>query len=162
VITGTELLVGAAMLIGTVGIVVPVLPGLFLVWAATLLWAIEVHSTAGWVVFAIATLLYAAGLVAQYLLPGRRMKRAGVDSRFVAVALVVAVIGFFVIPVVGAAIGFVATIFLLELAKHRSTEVAWRATVHAIKAVGLNIGLELAAAFAIITTWAVAVYLTRP
>ena len=34
--------------------------------------------------------------------------------------------------------------------------------MHAIKAVGLNIGLELATAFAIITTWGVAVYVTRP
>jgi uncharacterized protein YqgC (DUF456 family) len=161
-ITGSNVLVAVLMLIGTVGIVVPVLPGLFLVWAATLLWAIEVHATAGWVVFAIATVLYAGGLVAQYLLPGRRMKRAGVDSRFVALALVVAVVGFFVIPVIGAAIGFVLTIFLLELAKHHDRGVAWRSTVHAIKAVGLNIGIELAAAFAIISTWAVAVYLTRP
>lgn len=161
-ITGSNVLVGIAMLVGTVGIVVPVLPGLFLVWAATLLWAIEVHSTAGWVVFAIATLLYAGGLVAKYVLPGRQMKRAGVDSRFVAVALVVAVIGFFVIPVIGAAIGFVATIFLLELGKHHSRGAAWRATLHAIKAVGLNLGLELATAFAIIMTWAVGVYLTRP
>ncbi len=90
------------------------------------------------------------------------MKRAGVDSRFVAVALVVAVVGFFVIPVIGAPIGFVTAIFLLELAKHHDRGAAWRATVHAIKAVGLNIGLELATAFAIITTWGVAVYLTRP
>ncbi len=161
-ITGSNVLVAVMMLVGTVGIVVPVLPGLFLVWAATLLWAIEVHSTAGWVVFAIATLLYAVGIVAQYLLPGRRMKRAGVDSRFVAVALVVAVVGFFVIPVIGAPIGFVTAIFLLELAKHHDRRAAWRATVHAIKAVGLNLGIELATAFAIITTWGVAVYLSRP
>jgi hypothetical protein len=160
VTTGSNVLVALVMLVGTVGIVVPVLPGLFLVWAATLLWAIEVHSTTGWVVFAIATVLYAVGIVAQYLLPGRRMKRAGVDSRFVAAALVVAVVGFFLIPVIGAPIGFVATIFLLELVKHRDRRSAWRATVHAIKAVGLNIGLELATAFAIITTWGVAVYLT--
>ena len=78
--TGSNVLVGIAMLVGTVGIVVPVLPGLFLVWAATLLWAIEVHSTAGWVVFAIATLLYAGGVVAKYVLPGRRMKRGGNTS----------------------------------------------------------------------------------
>ena len=161
-ITGSNVLVAVVMVVGTVGIVVPVLPGLCLVGAATLLWAIEVHYTAGWVVFAIATLLYAAGIVAQYLLPGRQMKRAGVDSRFVAVALVVAVVGFFVIPVIGAPIGFVTAIFLLELAKHHDRRAAWRATVHAIKAVGLNIGLELATAFAIITTWGVAVYLTRP
>ena len=56
-ITGSNVLVAVAMLVGTVGIVVPVLPGLFLVWAAPLLWAFEVHSTAGWVVFEIATIL---------------------------------------------------------------------------------------------------------
>lgn len=159
--TGTNVLVAIAMLVGTVGIVVPVLPGLFLVWAATLLWAFEDTSSARWVVLAITTVLYAGGIVAQYLLPGRRMKRAGVDSRIVALALVAAVIGFFVIPVIGAGIGFVGTIFLLELAKHHDRGAAWRATGHALRAVALNIGLELATAFAIITTWAVAVYLTR-
>ena len=35
---------------------------------------------------------------------------------------------------------------------------AWQA----VRAVALNIGIELATAFAIIATWAVAVYLTRP
>lgn len=160
-ITGTNVLVAMIMLVGTVGIVVPVLPGLFLVWAATLLWAVEDTSSARWVVLAVATVLYAGGVVARYLLPGRRMKRAGVDSRIVALALVVAVVGFFVIPVIGAAIGFVATIFLLELLTHHDRGLAWRATGHALRAVALNIGIELATAFAIITTWALAVYLTR-
>ncbi|MEO7446987.1 MAG: DUF456 domain-containing protein [Humibacillus sp.] len=159
--TGTNVLVAIAMVVGTVGIVVPVLPGLFLVWAATLLWAFEDTTSARWVVLGIATLLYAGGVVAQYLLPGRRMKRAGVDSRIVALALVVAVVGFFVIPVIGAPIGFVGTIFALELVKHHDRGTAWRATSHALRAVALNIGIELATAFAIITTWAVAVYLTR-
>ena len=59
-------------------------------------------------------------------------------------------------------LGFVLAIYLLELAKHREHRSAWRATGHAIRAVGLNIGIELVTAFAIITTWAVAVYLTRP
>jgi len=161
VITGSNVLVAVMMLVGTVGIVVPVLPGLFLVWAATLLWALEDSSSARWVVLAIATLLYAGGVVAQYLLPGRRMKRAGLDSRIVALALVVAVVGFFVVPVIGAAIGFVGTIFVLELVKHHDRGVAWRATGHALRAVALNIGIELATAFAIMLTWGVAVYRTR-
>ena len=161
-ITGVNVLVFLAMLVGTVGIVVPVLPGLFLVWAATLVWALERQDAAGWVVFGIASALYAGGIVMQYLVPGRRMKRAGVDSWVVAVALAVAVVGFFVVPVVGGPLGFILAIYLLELAKHREHRSAWRATSHAIRAVGLNIGIELVTAFAIITTWAVAVYLTRP
>jgi hypothetical protein len=162
VITATNVLVLLAMLVGTVGIVVPVLPGLFVVWGATLVWAFERQDGPGWVVFAISTALYAVGLVAQYLVPGRRMKTAGVDGVIVAVALAVAVVGFFVVPVVGAPLGFVLTIYVLELVKHRSHAPAWRATSQAIRAVALNIGIELVTAFAIIATWGVGVYATRP
>jgi len=161
VITGTNVLVFLAMLVGTVGIVVPVLPGLLLVWGATVVWALERQDPVSWVVVGITTALYAAGLVTQYVLPGRRMKRAGVDSRIVACALAVAVVGFFVIPVVGAPLAFVATVYGLERVKHRDHAVARRATGHAIRAVGLNIGIELVTAFAIIATWAIGVYVTQ-
>ena len=106
-ITGSNFVVLLMMVVGTIGIVVPVLPGLLLVWAGTLLYAYEMHDTAGWVVFAVATLLYAAGLVAQYVLPGRRLRAAGVATPVIAVALAVGVLGFFVIPVIGAPIGFI-------------------------------------------------------
>ncbi len=161
-ITATNVLVLVAMIVGTVGIVVPVLPGLIVVWGATLVWAFERQDGPGWLVLGIATLLYAVGLVAQYLLPGRRMRSAGVEAGIVAVALVVAVVGFFVVPVVGGPLGFVLTIYVLERVKRREHAGAWQATVQAIRAVGLNIGIELATAFAIIATWAVAVYVTRP
>jgi hypothetical protein len=90
------------------------------------------------------------------------MKSAGVDGAVVAVALAVAVLGFFVVPVVGAPLGFVLAVYVLELGKHREHGAAWRATGQAIRAVGLNIGIELATAFAIIATWGVAVYVTGP
>jgi uncharacterized protein YqgC (DUF456 family) len=162
VITATNVLVLLAMIVGTVGIVVPVLPGLIVVWGATLVWAFERQDGPGWLVLGITTLLYAAGIVAQYLLAGRRMKTAGVESGIVAVALVVAVVGFFVVPVVGGPLGFVLAIYVLERIKRREHAGAWHATVQAIRAVGLNIGIELATAFAIIATWGVAVYATRP
>ena len=161
-ITATNVLVLLAMLVGTVGIVVPVLPGLLLVWGATLVWAFERQDGPGWLVLGISTLLYAVGLVAQYLVPGRRMKTAGVDGVIVAVALVVAVVGFFVVPVVGAPLGFVLTIYVLERVKHRSHAPAWHATTQALHAVALNIGIELVTAFAMIATWALGVYATRP
>jgi uncharacterized protein YqgC (DUF456 family) len=162
VITATNVIVLLAMLVGTVGIVVPVLPGLFVVWGATLVWAFERQDGPGWLVLGLATVAYAVGLVAQYLLPGRRMRSAGVEGWIVAVALAVAVVGFFVVPVVGAPIGFVVAVYLLERVKHREHGAAWRATTQAMRAVALNVGIELATAFAIIATWAVAVYLTRP
>lgn len=158
----TNALVLLAMIVGTVGIVVPVLPGLVIVWGATLVWAILVQTTAGWVVLGVATVAYVIGLVAQFLIPGRRMKATGVESRVLALALVVAVVGLFVIPGIGAPIGFVGAIYLLERLKHRDHARAWRATRQALHAVMLNIGIELLTALTIITIWAIGVFLTRP
>ncbi|AXG15349.1 DUF456 domain-containing protein [Intrasporangium calvum] len=150
------------MLVGTVGVVVPVLPGLLLVWGATLLWAVTMQSTAGWLTLAVATAIYAAGLVSQYVVPGRRMRATGVDARIIAIALVAGVIGLFVIPVLGAPLGFVGTVYVLERATLRSHQRAWDATRHAVSAVALNVGIELLTAVLIIATWGVGVLVTRP
>ena len=71
---------GLLMVAGLVGIVVPVVPGLLLTVAATLLWAYAHPAPGAWVVFWVAVVLYAAGVVTQYLLPGRKMRREGVGT----------------------------------------------------------------------------------
>jgi uncharacterized protein YqgC (DUF456 family) len=55
VITETNLLILVAMLVGTAGVVVPVLPGLVLVWGGALAWALLRQDVAGWAVLAVAT-----------------------------------------------------------------------------------------------------------
>ena len=50
-----EVLVALAILVGLVGVLVPILPGLVLVLAAVLVWAVDEGSATGWVVFAVAT-----------------------------------------------------------------------------------------------------------
>ena len=157
-ITATNLLVLLAMVVGTAGIVVPGLPGLVVVWLAFLVWAIDQPDGSGWVAFAVATALYAVGLVAQYVYPGRRLRSAGVQTWVIAVSLVVAVVGLFVIPVVGAPLGFVGAVYLLELARRREHGGAWSATKQALRAVGLSVGIELVTALAMITAWGSAVW----
>jgi uncharacterized protein YqgC (DUF456 family) len=160
VLTAQNVLIALVMLVGILGIVIPVLPGLLLVWAGALIWAIEQQSPTGWVVLAVATVAYAAGLALQYLLPGRRMRAAGIGSWTILLALVVGVVGFFVIPVVGAAIGFVGAIYAIERLRVRDSARAWLATKHALRAVALNIGIELGTAVAIMTTWLLGVYVS--
>ena len=55
----------ALMLVGLVGIVVPVVPGLLLVWLATGLWAYDHPNRWAWAVFALCGIVYAAGIVTQ-------------------------------------------------------------------------------------------------
>ncbi|HEX2704391.1 MAG TPA: DUF456 domain-containing protein [Candidatus Lustribacter sp.] len=154
---GSTLAVAILMLVGVVGIVVPIVPGLAIVWLATALWAWVHPSPAAWVVFGTATFWYVAGLVTQYVVPGRRMKAAGVRTSTLLIALVGAVVGFFVIPVVGGIVGFVLGIYAVELARAGDRSAAWASTKHALRAVGLSMGIELGAALLIVTTWVIGV-----
>ena len=161
-VTTTNVIVLLVMLVGTVGIVVPVLPGLLVVWGATLVWALEQQSTTGWVTFGVATALYAGGIGAQLLFPSKRLRAAGVDTKVIMLALVVAVVGLFVIPVVGAPIGFVGAVYGIERLRKGDHDRAWAATREAVRAVLLNMGIELATAVAIILTWVVGVWASQP
>lgn len=150
-------LVGAAILVGLVGIVVVVMPGLVLVWAAVAVWAFVEQTGVAWGVLAVATLLVAAGTVAKYLLPGRRMRDAGVPGRSIIAGVALGIIGFFVIPIVGLFVGFVLGIYLAERLRLGGHRLAWPSTVHALKAVGLAIMIELLAGLLIAGTWLIAV-----
>ena len=83
-LTGSvALTIVAALLVvvGLIGVVVPVLPGLVLVVGGIGLWAVSRHDAVGWTVLAVAVALVVAGSVLKYLLPGRRMRDAGVPGR---------------------------------------------------------------------------------
>lgn len=147
------------MLAGLLLIVFPVGPGLIVVLLGVLVWAVDARSTTGWVLFGVATAIYAAGVVLQWLVPGRRMQRAGIANSTLLIGLACAVVGFFVIPVVGLFVGFPVGIFLVSLARTRDRHEAWTATRTALRAVGTNILIELATAFVIIAAFLLTVLL---
>ena len=66
---------------------------------------------------------------------------------------VLGIVGFFVVPVVGLPLGFVLGIFLAEWMRQHAAGPAWRATRQALKAVGLAMPIELAAALIIAVAW---------
>ena len=158
----TDIWVPAVLiLIGMVGIVVPVIPGLFIVLAAVLVWALDTGTTLAWTIFGISAVLWLAGVALQYAVPGRRLRDAGVRRSALALAVLVGIVGFFVIPVVGGPVGFVLGIFLVELGHSRDRSAAWASTRAALRAVFTSIGIELLAALAMTTTWVLGVLLSR-
>ena len=157
--SATEILVALAIAVGIAGIIVPVLPGTVLVLGAILVWAVQVGTSTGWIVFAVATVLLAGGTVVKYLVPGRRLKSSGVPNRTVLVGALVGFIGFFVVPVVGLFIGFVLGVYVAERARVGSA-LAWPSTKGALRAVGVSIMIELVAAFLAAVTWAAGVAAT--
>ncbi len=157
--SATEILIAVVIAVGIAGIIVPVLPGTILVLGAILVWALEIATSTGWVVFSLCATLLVAGSVVKYLVPGRRLKASGVPSRTLLVGALLAFVGFFVVPVVGMFLGFVLGVYVAERARV-GAGAAWPSTVHALKAVGVSILIELVAAFLAAVTWAVGVAIT--
>lgn len=158
--TWGSLIVALAIAVGLVGVVVPLLPGLLLVWGAVAVWAIVEGGIAAYVLLGVATALALAAQVVKYLVPGRRLQRAGVPNRSLLLGGLLGVVGFFVVPVLGLLLGFVLGIYLAERARLGAHDTAWTSTRHALTAVGLSVLLELAAALIIAVGWAGTVGLT--
>jgi uncharacterized protein YqgC (DUF456 family) len=155
--TGGLVLVAIAIAAGLAGVVVPVLPGALLVWAAIAVWALVVASTTAWIVLAAATVAIATGQVVKYLVPHRRLRDAGVPRQSMLVGLVLALAGFFLIPVVGFFLGFPLGVYLEERRRLGRHEPAWASTKHALRAVGLSLALELVSALVAASAWLAAV-----
>ena len=156
--TGTVVVCGALVVVGLFGIVVPGLPGTVLVLLGFLVWASQDGSFAAWTVFAVASACLVVGAVVKYAVPGRRLRAAVPTSTLVAGG-VGAVTGFFVIPVVGALVGFPVGVYLAERARVGPAG-AWPSTREALRAVGLSILIELGAALLATAVWIAGVVAT--
>jgi uncharacterized protein YqgC (DUF456 family) len=157
--TGVEVLVALAIAIGIVGVVIPLLPGSALVLGAILVWTIVVGTGTSWAVFATAAAVIALGTVVKYAVPGRRLKEVGIPGSTLALGGILGVVGFFVIPVVGLLVGFVLGVYLAEINRVGGS-AAWPATVHALKAVGLSMLIEMLASLLAAAVWVVGVVVT--
>jgi uncharacterized protein YqgC (DUF456 family) len=157
--TVETLLVAVVIAVGLIGILVPLVPGSILVFAAIAVWAFVEGTTIAWVTLGVATAILAAALLVKYLWPMKRMRGADVGTWSLLAGGVLGVIGFFVVPVVGLVIGFVVGVFLAELASRRDSRLAWASTVHAIKGVALSVGVELAGALLATMVWVAGVLL---
>jgi uncharacterized protein len=155
-VTEAALTVGVAALlvvVGIVGIVVPVLPGLVLVVLGIAVWAVPRGDALGWAVLGVAVAVAVVGSVVKYVVPGRRLRDAGVPGRTLALGAALGIVGFFVVPVVGLLLGFVLGVWLGELARLRDRGPAWASTRHALKAVGVSMAIELLTALVAAGVW---------
>jgi hypothetical protein len=157
--TGGIIGVALAIAIGIIGIVVPLLPGTLLVFAAIAVWAVVENNVTGWVTLAVVTALLGVSTLIKYTWPVKRMRAADVRTLSLAAGAVLGIIGFFVIPVIGLVIGFVLGVYVAELATRGDQRLAWSSTKHAVKGVALSMGVELAGALLATVAWVFGVYL---
>lgn len=154
--TVVVVVVAAAMAVGIFGTVVPLVPGLGLVWLAGLAYGlIEGFGGVGLAAFAVMTVLAGAGTLAGVVVPGRAAGAAGASRPSLALGVALAVVGFFVVPVIGALAGGALGIFLGEQLRSRDPATAWRATRATLAGMGLASLIQLGAGIVMSLTWVI-------
>jgi uncharacterized protein len=146
-------LVCLVMLLGLLGVLVPGVPGQAIVWAAILWWALDDMSRAAWVVLSAATGLLLLNLALRPLLPSRRPGRAVAPRRTLLVAGAVAIGGFFVLPVVGGVLGFVAGLYGAERSRLGSHRNGWASTRMLMRGPGRTLLVELMVCLLAVGVW---------
>lgn len=152
--TGGLVLIALAMLVGLIGTALPLVPGLPIVWLAALVYGLaEGFGTTGTVAFGIITVLAVAGIVGGVVLPHRHVAAKGTARPSAVAGAVGAIIGFFVIPVVGLVIGGVIGIYTMEFRRTGDRSAAWSTTKTLLVGFGLGVLLELAAGILMVGLW---------
>ncbi|WP_075738537.1 DUF456 domain-containing protein [Streptomyces acidiscabies] len=123
------LLVGLVILLGLCGVLVPGVPGSWLVWAGVLWWALKDPRPVAWAVLVGATVALFLAQVIRWALPPRRWRGSGATPRMAVYAGVGALLGFVLVPVLGAIPGFLGGVYLserLRLGRHGEARAALR------------------------------------
>lgn len=136
-----------------VGTVVPILPGVFLAAGAVLVWAVVAGGTTAWVLGLVVIAITALGLVLKYFIPAKWLKAEGVPTWVLSLGLLGAILGFFLIPIVGLILGFILGIWLAESLRLHSVKSSWPTTVAALKAAGVSSLIDIIAVSLIFLSW---------
>ena len=143
------------MLLGMIGIIFPILPGIFLIWLGV---AIYVWQT-GFEVISIPLFIFISLLVifagtSDLWLPYFGARRSGAAKRSYLLSTVGAIIGSFLLPIIGTIIGFVLGLFIGEYWKHQDAGTAVQVSWGGLKGWGIATLIQLTAGVLVIGLFA--------
>jgi uncharacterized protein YqgC (DUF456 family) len=128
-------------------LVIPILPGLMIIWATALGYGIVAgFGRSGWVIFTLITVLMLAGSILDNVLMGTKAHKAGAPWWVVLLSLVSAIVGSVVIPIpiIGGVLAALMVLFLIEWIRLKDHRKAFQSMK------GMVIGCTWAVVFRVI------------
>jgi uncharacterized protein YqgC (DUF456 family) len=116
------------MLVGLLGLIVPVYPGIVIMWLATLGYGIAGRFTPlGIGIFVAITILMLVGTIIDNVLMGAGARQGGATWLSIGVALAAGIVGTLIWPPIGGIIAAPIGVLLLEYAHTSDIRKAWQA-----------------------------------
>jgi uncharacterized protein len=96
-------------------LVVPILPGLVIIWGAALIYGfLAGFGVLGWIMFSLITLLMLAGSILDNVLMGTSAHKQGAPWWVILLAMIGSVAGNFALPIIGGILAGLLLLFLIE------------------------------------------------
>ena len=134
------------ILVGLFGLIIPVFPGIVIIWLATLGYGIVAgFNTLGIVLFVLLTLLMLAGVLVDNVLMSVGARKGGASWLSIAAGLVAGALGTLLFPPIGGIIAAPLAVFLLEFQRLRDRDKAFTA----LRGLATGWGLSFIARFII-------------
>ncbi len=142
------------MVVGLVLLIIPIFPGITVIWLAALLYGIVTgFDTLGIVILVLITLGMIAGVTVDNVLMGAGARQGGASWLTIGVTLFAGIAGTVLFPPIGGLIAIPLAIFLLELLRNREWRSAWRATRGVALGWGLSFLVRFGIGLVMISAW---------
>ncbi|MFL7812617.1 MAG: DUF456 family protein [Anaerolineales bacterium] len=134
-----NILIYMIMAVGLIGMIIPIYPGVVIIWAAALIQGVVTgFATQEIWVLVVITILMIAGTLVDNVLMGGKARQAGASWTSIAGALLAGLAGTFAFPPLGGIIAAPTLLFLLEYARLRDSQAAWGVTKGLLTGWGLS------------------------
>lgn len=132
-----QVVVLSVMLVGFLGLVFPILPGLTIIWLAALVYGVVTGFTwVSGVLFGVMTVFMLVGNVLDNFIMGASARQQGASWIAIAIALVLAVAGSLAFPPFGGLIAALLGLFIYEFFRLRD----WRKAFDSVKGMASGCG----------------------
>jgi uncharacterized protein len=132
-----NLIILGVMVFGLFALLIPIIPGIIVIWLAALVYGIIAgFGTAGTVIFILLTLMMLGSIFLDEFIIGASSRAHGASWIAVLVAVVAGIIGTFILPPFGGLLGAILGIFVVEIIRVKDL----RAALHSTRGVAIGCG----------------------
>jgi uncharacterized protein len=142
------------MLVGLTSLLIPILPGLIIMWLAALGYGI-VHGfeRLGIVVMVLITILTIGGSLIDNLLMGAGARKGGASWMAILISLLAGLVGTLAFPPFGGFVAAPVAILLYEFIRLRDWQKAWRALIGLATGLGASFVVRFLIGLMILGLW---------
>ncbi len=155
-------LVVGLIVVGLIGIIVPLIPGTFLIWLSVLIYAIiEGFESIDWISFTVITIIALITGTADLWMSLLGAKTGGASKRALAYGMIGSIAGLIILgpvffplgSIFGGIIGYAIGVLVGQYHKHRDWNIAFRASVGGIAGWGIATAVQQVGAILILAAF---------